>query len=115
LFLYDLLDSSATRKQIRGIRKVKTGAVRQTGMPSAAGFVRGIETTIEFDEEQYVGQWMFCLRVCWKRFWLYASVNSFNQLVAVTSQKEGILKRWPTESRRTDPPLAQSCLTSRIA
>jgi type VI secretion system protein ImpG len=97
LFLYDLLDSSATRKQIRGIKKVKSRpAVRQTGMRIGAGFVRGIETTIEFDEEQYVGSGMFLFASVLERFLgLYASVNSFNQLVAVTSQKEGILKRWP--------------------
>jgi type VI secretion system protein ImpG len=97
LFLYDLLDSSATRKQIRGIKKVKSRpAVRQTGMRIGAGFVRGIETTIEFDEEQYVGSGMFLFACVLERFLgLYASVNSFNQLVAVTSQKEGILKRWP--------------------
>lgn len=97
LFLYDLLDSSATRKQIRGLKRLKSRpVVRQTGNRIGAGFVRGIETTIEFDEEQYVGSGLFLFACVLERFLgLYASVNSFNQLVAVTTQREGILKRWP--------------------
>ena len=97
LFLYDLLDSSATRKQIKGLKRLKSRpVVRQTGNRIGAGFVRGIETTIEFDEEQYVGSGLFLFACVLERFLgLYASVNSFNQLVAVTSQREGILKRWP--------------------
>jgi type VI secretion system protein ImpG len=97
LFLYDLLDSSATRKQIRGLKRLTSRpAVRQTGTRIGAGFVRGIETTIEFDEEQYVGSGLFLFASVLERFLgLYASVNSFNQFVAKTSQREGILKRWP--------------------
>jgi type VI secretion system protein ImpG len=97
LFLYDLMDSSATRRQIKGMKRVKSRpAVRQMGTRIGAGFVRGIETTIEFDEEQYVGSGLFLFACVLERFLgLYASVNSFNQLVAVTTQREGILKRWP--------------------
>lgn len=97
LYLYDLLDSSATRKQISGLKKLKSRpAVRQTGNRIGAGFVRGIETTIEFDEDQYVGSGLFLFASVLERFLgLYTSINSFNQLVAVTSQREGILKQWP--------------------
>jgi type VI secretion system protein ImpG len=57
--------------------------------------VRGLETTIEFDEEQYVGSGVFLFASVLERFLgLYASINSFNQLVAKTRQREGILKRW---------------------
>lgn len=97
LYLYDLMDSSATRRQIKGLKRIKSQpAVRQIGSRIGAGFVRGIETTVEFDEEQYVGSGLFLFASVLERFLgLYASVNSFNQLVAVTSQREGILKRWP--------------------
>ena len=89
LFLYDLMDSSATRRQIRGLKAVKSKtAVRQMGTRIGAGFVRGIETTIEFDEEQYVGSGLFLFACVLEKFLgLYASVNSFNQLVAVSSQR----------------------------
>ena len=97
LFLYDLTGSSATRRQITGINRVTSRrAVRQTGSRIGSGFVRGIETTVEFDEEQYVGSGLFLFSSVLERFLgLYVSINSFNQLVAVTKQREGIMKRWP--------------------
>jgi len=97
LLLYDFMDSSASRRQIKGLKRIKSRpAVRQIGARVGAGFVRGIETTIEFDEEQYVGSGLFLFASVLERFLgLYASVNSFNELVAMTSQREGILKRWP--------------------
>ncbi|MFN2531636.1 MAG: type VI secretion system baseplate subunit TssF [Pyrinomonadaceae bacterium] len=100
LFLYDLSDSAATRRQITGINQVSTRrVVRQTGSRIGSGFVRGIETTIEFDEEQYVGSGLFLFSSVLERFLaLYTSMNSFNELVAVTKQREGVLKRWPPRS-----------------
>ena len=97
LLLYDFMDSAATRRQIKGMKRIKSRpTVRQVGTRIGAGFVRGIETTIEFDEEQYVGSGLFLFASVLERFLgLYASVNSFNQLVAITSQREGILKQWP--------------------
>jgi type VI secretion system protein ImpG len=97
LLLYDFMDSSATRRQIKGLKRISNRpAVRQIGSRIGAGFVRGIETTIEFDEEQYVGSGLFLFASVLERFLaMYASVNSFNELVALTSQREGVLKRWP--------------------
>ncbi|HEU4386160.1 MAG TPA: type VI secretion system baseplate subunit TssF, partial [Blastocatellia bacterium] len=97
LLLYDFVDSAATRKQISGITGVSSRrAVRQTGSRIGTGFVRGIETTVEFDEEQFVGGGVFLFAAVLERFLaLYASVNSFSQLVAKTKQREGFLKRWP--------------------
>ncbi len=96
LYLYDLADSSSTRKQITGISSVSSRRVtRQMGSRIGSGFVRGLETTIEFDEEQYVGSGLFLFASVLERFLgLYASINSFNQLVAKTRQREGHLKRW---------------------
>lgn len=97
LFLYDLTGSTAARKQILGINRVNCRpAVRQTGNRIGTGFVRGLETTIEFDEEQYVGSGLFLFATILERFLgLYASINSFNQLVVRTRQSEGVLKEWP--------------------
>jgi type VI secretion system protein ImpG len=96
LMLYDFLDSAATRKQIYGIERVSgRRVVRQTGSRIGAGFVRGIETTIEFDEGQYAGSGVFLFASVLERFLgLYTSINSFNQVVAVIKQREGELKRW---------------------
>ncbi|HVF91052.1 MAG TPA: type VI secretion system baseplate subunit TssF [Blastocatellia bacterium] len=97
LLLYDFMDSSATRKQISGISDISSRrVVRQTGSRIGTGFVRGVETTVEFDEEQYVGSSIFLFASVLERFFgLYASVNSFSQLVARTKQREEVLKRWP--------------------
>jgi type VI secretion system protein ImpG len=97
LLLYDFMDSSATRKQIAGIESVSSRrVVRQTGSRIGTGFVRGLETTVELDEEQFVGSGAFLFASVLERFLgLYVTVNSFNQLVAKTKQREGILKRWP--------------------
>lgn len=96
LLLYDFMNSSATRKQIAGVSGVTSRrVVRQTGSRIGSGFVRGMETTIEFDEEQYVGSGLFLFATVLERFLgLYSSVNSFSQLVARVKQREGILKRW---------------------
>lgn len=97
LSLYDFMGSSATRKQITGISQVSSRrVVRQIGSLFGTGLVRGLETTIEFDEDQYVGSGVFLFALVLERFLgLYASVNSFNQLVAKTKQREGYLKQWP--------------------
>jgi type VI secretion system protein ImpG len=97
LLLYDFMDSAATRKQILGIQKVSSRrVVRQVGSALGAALVRGLETTVEFDEDQYVGSGVFLFASVLECFLgLYASLNSFSQLVAKTRQREGILKRWP--------------------
>ena len=96
LLLYDFMDSRATRQQIAGVTSVRSRrVVRQTGSRVGTGFVRGMETTVEFDEENFVGGGVFLFASVLERFLgLYVSVNSFNQLVATTRQREGILKRW---------------------
>jgi type VI secretion system protein ImpG len=96
LQLYNYNDSSATRKQILGITGIESRkVVRQIGNIIGAGFVRGIETTLEFDEEQFVGSGMFLFASVLERFFgIYVSSNSFNQLVIKTKQREGEVKRW---------------------
>ncbi len=97
LHLYNFDDSSVTRKQILGITGIESRkAVRQIGGRIGAGFVRGIETTLTFDEEQFVGSGMFLFACVLERFLgLYASINSFNQLVMRSQQREEIVKLFP--------------------
>lgn len=96
LQLYNFDDSSALRKQILGITGIETRkVVRQIGERIGSGFVRGLETTLEFDEEQFVGSGLFLFACVLERFLgLYVSMNSFNQLVLKTKQREGVLKRF---------------------
>ena len=97
LSLYNFTDSAAIRNQILGITGIEARkAVRQIGGRIGAGFVRGIETTITFDEEQYVGSGMFLFACILERFLgLYSSLNSFNQVVIRSAQREEIIKRFP--------------------
>ena len=96
LQLYNFTDSPAIRKQILGITGIESRkVVRQIGNRIGAGFVRGMETTIEFDEEQFVGSGMYLLASVLERFFgIYASLNSFNQLVIKTKQRDDEIKRW---------------------
>ncbi len=94
LHLYNFNDSSVTRKQILGITGIETKkAVRQVGRRIGSGFVRGLETTLTFDEEQFVGSGMFLFACVLERFLaLYSSLNSFNQLTIRSEQREEAIK-----------------------
>jgi type VI secretion system protein ImpG len=96
LQLYNFNDSAVTHKQILGITGIESRkVVRQIGNRTGAGFVRGIETTLEFDEEQFVGSGLFVFASVLERFLgIYSSLNSFSQLVIKTRQREEIVKRW---------------------
>lgn len=104
LRLYDFSDpeagqqlASVNRQLIEGILTVQSRrVVGRTGGPTASGFARGLEVTLEFDEQRYVGTGVYLFACVLERFLgLYASINSFTQLVARTRQGEGYFKKWP--------------------
>jgi type VI secretion system protein ImpG len=58
--------------------------------------VRGRQVEIEFDEEQYVGGGVYLFASVLEHFLgLYASINSFSQLLARTQQRKEPLRQWP--------------------
>ena len=67
------------------------------GFDAEGGVCRGVEITIDLDEEQFVGTGAFLFASVLERFFgLHASVNSFTQTVARSTQRGGrIIKRWP--------------------
>lgn len=97
LKLYDFSDSNVIQQQIAGITNVTSK--RTVGRPASMpwnGFCRGIEVSIEFDEEKYIGSGVFLFAAVLEKFLgLYASLNSFTQLRALTKQREEPLKQWP--------------------
>jgi type VI secretion system protein ImpG len=96
LRLYDIADSSVTRQQIDGISKLSARRVVRPLRDVHPGFVRGLEISIDLDEQNFVGSGVYLFASVLERFLsLYASVNSFSQLVATTKQREGVLRRWP--------------------
>ena len=96
LGLYDYAESSANRQQIAGITRVLARrVVRSIGLMNAS-YVRGIEVTLELDEQQFVGSGPFLFASVLERFLAhYASINSFCQTVLTTRQREGEIRRWP--------------------
>jgi type VI secretion system protein ImpG len=97
LHLYNFDDSAATRKQILGISGIDNRkVVRRIGEHIGAGFVRGLETTLTMDEDEFVGSGMFLFACVLERFFgLYSSMNSFNQTVLRTKQREEDVKIFP--------------------
>lgn len=103
LRLYDFSDPEAgqqfgavNRQMIDGITAVSSRRVvgRVPGAV-AGGFCRGIEVTLELDDQKYLGTGSFLFACVVERFLgLYASINSFSQLVARTQQGEGYFKKW---------------------
>jgi type VI secretion system protein ImpG len=112
LKLYDFSDPESGQQQaainrqlIEGITAVQTRpVVGRTGNAAASGFCRGTEVAVQFDDEKYVGTGVFLFACVLERFLgLYATINSFTQLIASTKQGEGYLKKWPP--RAGDLPL----------
>ncbi|HEX8203890.1 MAG TPA: type VI secretion system baseplate subunit TssF [Isosphaeraceae bacterium] len=97
LTIYDFADTAVTRQQIAGLSGVSSRRVSgRVSRGAGVAVCQGLEVTLEFDEAQYVGSGVYLLASVLERFLgLYASINSFCQLVAKTKQREGILKRWP--------------------
>jgi type VI secretion system protein ImpG len=97
LKIYDFADSSSVRQQINGIINLSSKQVvgRPRSMPWN-GFCRGLEVTIELDEQRFVGSGVFLFASVLEKFLgLYTSLNSFTQLIVRTRQREEPLKRWP--------------------
>lgn len=94
LHLYNFSDSAVIRKQILGIKSVEAKKiVRQVGGRVGTGFVRGLQTTITFDEDEFVGSGLYLFASVLDRFLaLYASLNSFNQLEVRSIQQEDPIK-----------------------
>ncbi len=97
LKLYDFADSAETRGQIDGIIGVSSrrvvGSIRSEGPLT---FCRGIEVSIQFDEERFTGSGLFLFASVLERFLaLYSTVNSFTKLIATVKGREGELRRWP--------------------
>ena len=104
LRLYDFSDpesgqqlAEVNRLLIDGVTGVQSRRVLgRTGAGAASGFCRGVEVTVELDEEKYLGTGAYLFASVLERFFgLYASLNSFTQLVARTRQGEGVLRKWP--------------------
>ncbi len=112
LRLYDFSDpqsapqlASVTRNLIDGILGVSSKrVVDRTGGGAASGFARGVEVTIDLDEQKYVGAGVYLFASVLERFLAaYVTINSFTRLIARTRPGERVFNQWPP--RAGDQPL----------
>ena len=96
LRLYSVMDREDGEQHILGLREMTSRQVlRRLGQEAWRGFCRGLEVTLVLDERAYVGGSAFIFAAVLRHFLaLYASVNSFTQVVLKSQQREGEWKRW---------------------
>jgi type VI secretion system protein ImpG len=97
LRLHNFSESPAAERQIQGILAMRS-APHFTRLASGNGisFARGTKVELDFDEEEFVGSGVYTLSAVLNVFLgLYASLNSFSQLVVRTRQRKGVVKQWP--------------------
>ena len=97
LKLYDFADSAETRSMIEGVLSVTSRrCVGRAAGEGGSALCRGVEVTVQFDEERFSGSGAFLFASVLERFLgLYCSINSFTRLVATVRGREGELRRWP--------------------
>ena len=100
LKIYDYAATRVTSQHIEGIVSVSSRrAVAPIADSTAQGFCRGVELTVEFDEDRFAGGGPYLFASVLERFLaMYASLNSATRLVARSKQREGYWKRWPFRS-----------------
>ncbi|MEO1995961.1 MAG: type VI secretion system baseplate subunit TssF, partial [Planctomycetaceae bacterium] len=100
LTLYDYVASDVSRASIDGVQNISyRPAVGRVDQGPTGGLCRGLEVTVDFDEERYTGGGVYLLMCVLDRFLgLSCSVNSFTRFVATTNQRERPIKKWPPRS-----------------
>jgi type VI secretion system protein ImpG len=97
LRLYNFSDSADVDKQIAGIVGLSSKRhFARINSESGIAFARGTQVHMEFDEEDFAGSGVYLFAAVIDHFLgLYASLNSFSQLVVKTRQRREVLKQWP--------------------
>lgn len=102
LRLYNFAETSYGDKQIDGLLSLNS---RREFAPvvydDGTSFARGTHISMDFDEEQFVGEGIYLFAAVLERFLgLYVSLNSFTQLEVRTKQRKEVLKEWPPRTGR---------------
>ncbi|MEQ7921825.1 type VI secretion system baseplate subunit TssF [Xanthomonas sp. WHRI 1810A] len=101
LRLYGDDSDPALALQIEGLREVSCKpCTRRLPMPGPIVFGRGLEITLEFDENAFRGTGVFLLGAVFERFLQrYVSINSFTETVIRTVER-GEIVRWKASPGR---------------
>lgn len=101
LRLYGDDHDAALQLQIEGLLEVSSKpCTRRLPMPGPIVFGRGLEITLEFDENAFRGTGVFLLGAVFERFLArYVSINSFTETVIRTTER-GEIMRWKAKPGR---------------
>jgi type VI secretion system protein ImpG len=96
LRLYCTSEHPALEQQLTGLKEIQVRkVVRRLGDDVRRGFARGTEVTVTIDDGAFVGGSAFLFMSILNRFFsLYASLNSFTQLVVYKAGREGAWIEW---------------------
>lgn len=95
LRLYCTSEHRALEHQLEGLKELKVRKVVRRFGDVRRGFARGTEVTITVDDGAFVGGSAFLFMSMLNRFFsLYASTNSFTQLVVRKAGREGAWIEW---------------------
>jgi type VI secretion system protein ImpG len=96
LRLYDFRDAPETRALIDSVSSIRAKRSTARAPDRAMGALcRGLDVTIDFDEQRASGG-VFLLAAVLEHFvGLYASINAFTRLTATVKGRSGILRTWP--------------------
>ena len=116
LRLYNFSDSADLDKQIAGIAGVSSKRhFARINSESGIAFARGTQVHMEFDEEDYSGSGVYLFAAVIDHFLgLYASLNSFSQLVVKTRQRREVLKRMATTGGPSNPDVSVSTVEAEL-
>ena len=81
---------------IAGVRGVSSRrVVSRVRGGAAAGFCRGVEVTVQLEEDQFIGSSAFLFGAVLERFFgLYSSINSFTKTVITSTKRTAPLRVW---------------------
>lgn len=93
LGLHDLAASHQSRAAIEGIAAVGSRrVVGRAGGAASGGFCRGVEVTVQLDEDKFSGGGMYLFASVLDRFLgLYTNINSFTRTRITTNRRDGAL------------------------
>ncbi len=98
LELYDFSQSPIVQKRIGGVVGVQARPAVCRLPTSPTGFARGIDVTVDFDEEAFrdPGQGLYLFASVFEAFFsTYGSINSFSRMTARIKQGQRVIKQWP--------------------
>lgn len=100
LTLYDFGTDPTAANSIAGIRHISSRPmVGRIPGDSTGALCRGVQVTLDFDEDKYTSGNLFLFASVLERFLaLYSNINSFTQTVATSNRRQGIMHQWPARA-----------------